>query len=138
MTRAVLDERVSRARVRRAQASRLRRFTPDRLEKIRSVRHHNWNNVFEVRLAGRMLMFPYAKSEPPPSREDPVRRVFVDPEVGREGFTYELTLRPNWNGVPATVTRSRLRSTRTRRSRPRRSRRSIPTSYALLGEGLSR
>jgi len=58
--------------------------------KIRSVRHNNRKKAFEVRLAGRMLMFPYAKSEPPPSGEDPVYRVFVDPEVGREGFTYEL------------------------------------------------
>ncbi len=46
--------------------------------------------MFEVRLAGRTLTFPYAKSEPPPTAEDPVRRVLVDPEVGREGFTYEL------------------------------------------------
>ena len=43
-----------------------------------------------ARLADKPLAFPYAKSEPAPSAADPVRRVFVDPEVGREGFTYEL------------------------------------------------
>lgn len=58
--------------------------------KIRSVRHNNRKKVFEVRLAGRTLAFPYARSEPSPSGEDPVHRVFVDAEVGREGFTYEL------------------------------------------------
>ncbi len=58
--------------------------------RIRSARYNNRKKMFEVRLAGRTLAFPYAKSEPPPTTEDPVRRVFVDPEVGREGFTYEL------------------------------------------------
>jgi hypothetical protein len=58
--------------------------------KIRSVRYNNRKKVFEVRLATRTLAFPYAKSEPAPSAQDPVRRVFVDPEIGREGFTYEL------------------------------------------------
>jgi hypothetical protein len=46
--------------------------------------------VFEVQLAGRTLAFPYAKSEPSPSGKNPVHRVFVDPEIGREGFTFEL------------------------------------------------
>jgi len=58
--------------------------------KIRSVRSNSRKKAFEVRLAGKMLAFPYAKAEPTPTAEDPVRRVFVDPEVGREGFTYEL------------------------------------------------
>ena len=58
--------------------------------KIRSVQYNNRKKAFDVRLAGKPLAFPYAKSEPAPSAADPVRRVFVDPEVGREGFTYEL------------------------------------------------
>jgi predicted XRE-type DNA-binding protein len=58
--------------------------------KIRSVRYNNRRKVFEVRLASKTLAFPYAKSEPAPTVTDPVRRVFVDPEVGREGFTYVL------------------------------------------------
>src|SRR3989338_6360317 len=58
--------------------------------KIRAVQYNNRKKAFDVRLAGKPLAFPYAKSEPAPSAADPVRRVFVDPEVGREGFTYEL------------------------------------------------
>jgi hypothetical protein len=58
--------------------------------KIRAVRFNNRRKVFEVRLAGRTLAFPYAKSEPSPSGKNPVHRVFVDPEIGREGFTFEL------------------------------------------------
>ena len=37
-----------------------------------------------------MLALPYSKCEPAPTKGDPVRRVFVDPELGREGFTYVL------------------------------------------------
>ena len=58
--------------------------------KIRAVQYNNRKKAFDVRLAGKTLAFPYAKSEPAPSAGDPVRRVLVDPEVGREGFTYEL------------------------------------------------
>ncbi len=58
--------------------------------RIRSVKRNNRKKAFEVRTASRVLAFPYAKSEPRPTSEDPVARVFVDPELGREGFTYLL------------------------------------------------
>lgn len=58
--------------------------------KIRSVKHNNRKKAFEVKLGARRLIFPYSKSEPRPTSEDPVQRVFVDPEIGREGFTYVL------------------------------------------------
>jgi hypothetical protein len=35
-------------------------------------------------------VFPYSKSDPRPTVDDPVRRVFVDEELGREGFTFVL------------------------------------------------
>lgn len=58
--------------------------------KIRSVKHNNRKRAFEVRTSGRRLPFPYSKAEPSPTREDGVRRVYVDQELGGEGFTYEL------------------------------------------------
>lgn len=58
--------------------------------KIRWVRHNNRRKLFEVRVAARELIFPYAKTDPCPTSQDPVARVFVDAELGREGFTYEL------------------------------------------------
>lgn len=58
--------------------------------KIRSVKHSNRKRAFEVKAGARMLMFPYSKSEPRPTPEDPVERVFVDREIGGEGFTYVL------------------------------------------------
>jgi len=58
--------------------------------KIRSVKHNNRKKVFEIRVASRTLLFPYSKTDPRPTAEDPVTRVFVDREIGREGFTYVL------------------------------------------------
>jgi len=58
--------------------------------KIRSVKHNNRRKVFEVRILGRSLSYPYAKADPQPTMQDPVARVYVDDEIGREGFSYEL------------------------------------------------
>ena len=58
--------------------------------KIRSVKHNNRKKVFEIRGSTKSFVFPYSKTDPPPTAQDPVRRVFVDDEVGREGFTYVL------------------------------------------------
>jgi hypothetical protein len=58
--------------------------------KIQSVKHNNRKRAFELRISGRRLPFPYSKAEPSPTREDGVRCVYVDQELGGEGFTYEL------------------------------------------------
>lgn len=58
--------------------------------RIRSVKYNNRRKVFEVRISARGLSYPYAKADPQPTPQDPVSRVFVDEELGREGFTYKL------------------------------------------------
>ena len=58
--------------------------------KIRSVTHNNRKKAFEVRTATKSLVFPYARVEPEPTIDDPIARVFVDEELGREGLTYVL------------------------------------------------
>jgi hypothetical protein len=58
--------------------------------RIRAVGYNNRKKVFEVRAGPSMLAFPYSKAEPMPMTEDPVARVSVDEELGREGFTFEL------------------------------------------------
>src|SRR3990172_8158768 len=58
--------------------------------KIRWVKGNNRKKLFEVRVSAKVLVFPYAKADPRPTPEDPAARVFVDAELGREGFTYEL------------------------------------------------
>jgi predicted XRE-type DNA-binding protein len=59
--------------------------------KIRGVAGNNRKKVFEVITSTRTLVFPYAKLDPRPTVQDPLERVFVDPELNREGFTYILT-----------------------------------------------
>jgi hypothetical protein len=58
--------------------------------KIRSVRINNRRRAFEVRTSGRRLLLPFAKIEPTPTASDPVARVFVDRELGSEGFGFVL------------------------------------------------
>ena len=58
--------------------------------KIRSVRHNNRKKVFEVGTSTKTLVFPFSKAAPTPTTEDPVMELSVDPEAGREAFTYVL------------------------------------------------
>ena len=58
--------------------------------KIRSVRANNRKRAFELVAANKRLSFPYLKTEPAPTQENPVVRVFPDDEVAREAFTYAL------------------------------------------------
>jgi len=66
--------------------------------RIRAVGYNNRKKLFDVRIGPSMLAFPYSKAEPMPTPGDAVVRVFVDEELGREGFTYELA-----SGRPGTV-----------------------------------
>jgi len=58
--------------------------------KITAVKANNRKRVFEVTTRRGVWPFPYGKADPPPSTSDPVERLFVDPELGDEGFSYEL------------------------------------------------
>lgn len=58
--------------------------------KILSVKADNRRKCFEVRSRAKTLTFPFVKCDPPPSSEDPVVRVFADPELAREAFTFVL------------------------------------------------
>ena len=58
--------------------------------KIRSVMCNNRKKAFQVKSSKGMLLLPYSKVEVRPSASDPVARVFVDKELGGEGFTYVL------------------------------------------------
>ncbi len=58
--------------------------------KIRSVAHNNRKRTFEVRTGKKILVLPFSKVEPRPSSDDPIVRLFVDPEAGREAFSYVL------------------------------------------------
>src|SRR3990167_3329032 len=58
--------------------------------KIRSVAHNNRKKAFEVKTSRKTFQLPYSKIDPQPSVADPIIRVFVDKELGHEGFTYVL------------------------------------------------
>jgi len=58
--------------------------------KIQSVRGDNRRRRFEVQTRRGDFAFPYAKCDPPPSPDDRLVDVYVDPELAREGFTYRL------------------------------------------------
>jgi hypothetical protein len=58
--------------------------------KLRAVTVNNRKKAFEVRTAKETLLLPFVKADPPPSAADPVARVYIDEELGREGFSYEL------------------------------------------------
>jgi predicted XRE-type DNA-binding protein len=58
--------------------------------KIRTVSYNNRKRAFEIRTSAKRLSFPFAKSDPAPSPEDPIQDVVVDADAGREAFTYTL------------------------------------------------
>ena len=59
--------------------------------KIRSMKANNRRKAFEVMTAGKRLVFPFAQlPEVRPTADDPIANVYVDRELGAEGFTYAL------------------------------------------------
>lgn len=58
--------------------------------KIRSVAFNNRKKLFEVKTSTKRLVFPFSNADPEPTIEDPIIKLFVDPEAGREAFTYAL------------------------------------------------
>lgn len=58
--------------------------------KLQNVSANNRKKGFSVSTRRRVMWYPYARLDLPPSSKDPVVEVAVDPEVAREGFTYRL------------------------------------------------
>ena len=57
---------------------------------IIGVKANNHKKVFEVRTRRSTYVLPYARVAPRPSVRDRISDVYVDEELGREAFTYEL------------------------------------------------
>ena len=58
--------------------------------KIRSVTANTRRRAFEVQTSTKRLLLPFVKVAPQPTTKDSISRLFVDKELGREGFTYIL------------------------------------------------
>jgi len=62
--------------------------------KILNASFNNRRREFAIELIDRgVLAFPYHRADPPPTRDDPIREFFIDPELGNEGITYVLESR---------------------------------------------
>jgi len=66
--------------------------------KILSVKTNNRRKAFEIETKKRLYFLPYAKLNHSPTIDDRVMDVYVDQEIGSEGFTYQLA-----SGVEDTV-----------------------------------
>ena len=58
--------------------------------KIQSVTHNNRKRAFQVKASKKLFQLPYSKVDPQPTTNDPVAKLYVDRELGREGFAYVL------------------------------------------------
>jgi hypothetical protein len=58
--------------------------------KIKAVDYNNRKKAFEVATRDNRYPFPYAQLDVRPSRENPIKSVRIDEELGDEAFTYEL------------------------------------------------
>jgi len=58
--------------------------------KIRTVAANNRQKAFVVVARGKTYRLPYSKVDPRPGVGDSVVEVSLDPELGREGFTFRL------------------------------------------------
>ena len=58
--------------------------------RVRQVKANNRRKAFEVSAHKNTYLYPYAKLQPKPERDNKVVEVFVDKEIGSEGFTYVL------------------------------------------------
>ena len=58
--------------------------------KIQSVSLNNRKKAFQVKTSTKTFQLPYSKVDPQPSVNDPILRLFVDKELGREGVIFVL------------------------------------------------
>ncbi|MDA0745650.1 MAG: hypothetical protein O2954_03975 [bacterium] len=66
--------------------------------KIRNVKPNNHRKSFEVQVQGEKLSYPYSRLETPPAPDDKIVELYVDKEIGSEGFTCVLE-----SGLESTV-----------------------------------
>ncbi len=58
--------------------------------KIKTVHLNNRKQLFEIEAGESPLTFPYAKCEVSISRGNPIEKVWLDPELGNEAFTFTM------------------------------------------------
>jgi hypothetical protein len=71
--------------------------------KILNVKANNRRKAFEIQILKQLYFLPYAKLEHPPSSENRITDVYIDKEIGSEGFTYQLA-----SGIEDTIHMDRV------------------------------
>jgi len=66
--------------------------------KLTSVAANNRKKAFELRARKKEMVLPFAAADPQPTGDDRVEEVWVDKEIGREGFSYRLE-----SGIEGTI-----------------------------------
>ena len=59
--------------------------------KIRSLKMNNHKKAFELRTYKDRYEYPYAMLDTQPTDEDRIVNAYIDPDLGNEAITYELT-----------------------------------------------
>jgi len=62
-----------------------------RSSKIKSVEVNFRKKAFEIKTKKGIFPFPFCFLALKPSKNDPIQKVYVDPEIENRGFTYVLT-----------------------------------------------
>jgi len=57
---------------------------------VKRVEQNNRKKAFKVTYAKGVLDFPYAKLDLKPSHDNKIKKLYIDPEIGKHGFTYVL------------------------------------------------
>lgn len=58
--------------------------------KINHISFNNRKKAFELSINGKPMLFPYVKLRLKPTVDNYIVKVFIDPELGNEAFTYTL------------------------------------------------
>ena len=66
--------------------------------KVKKVVANLRTKAFDVLAGGRKFSFPFSRLKAPPTRKDPIVKLYIDPEVAWHGFTYVLA-----SGVEDTI-----------------------------------
>ena len=59
--------------------------------KIKKVTYNNRKKVFSLKTNKGEFDYPYSQLILKPSKSNPIKKVYVDEELGARGFTYELS-----------------------------------------------
>ncbi|MEA1910406.1 MAG: hypothetical protein U9N32_01870 [Spirochaetota bacterium] len=58
--------------------------------RIMNIEYNNRKKIFSVVTSKSVFTYPFAKLDPPPTKNNPLVSVWIDEDFGEEAFTYKL------------------------------------------------